>query len=803
MLKNWTNIFIYHVKNNKFFTVLNILGLSIGIAGLIFAILYWNDEHSYDKWNPEKDKVFIVMNDFGGGNIWTTNSPITGPTLNASTSYLDKYCYFRNNYTTETIQYNGKIELIDKIFSAQRSFFSFFPFEFIKGNAKTAFHDRNSMVLSEETAAKIFKNENPMGKQVKYADQIFVVRGVYKIPDRSSVKPALVTPVIEDELEKDKDNWGFSYGLMFKLKKQNDTTAVIKNLDHIFLEKNYKVQAKEVGLPLDEFIKQYGDPIKARLLPLTKSRLYQGNYAFPEKNANLQFLKIIMGLSILILLLSIVNYINMATANAVKRAKEVGVRKIVGASKNQIIAQFVFETTLMTLFAVLLALVIVELSLPFYNAFLNKDLTLIGTQFYLQLILIFFFVIVVSGVFPAVYISNFETLKVLKGNFSRSKSGVWLRNGMLVLQFSIATLFIIGSFIVHKQVNYMIDKDLGFNGSQVMDIVFRPIKGKNQYDRYKTIKQELSKIKGVEAVSAGLFSIGSNENSWQGLHYKSNKEVITQQMGVDFGELDLLGIKILKGRDLNPKLATDTISSALLNETAAKTLMEKDPVNKEITFGGQKYKVVGIVKNFHYIGIEYNVAPMIFFHIKSVSWMENYMRFISVKISPENMPETIAAIDKFWKAKVDQEYPFEFDFVNKNFARTYKKYEDQRNLFALLNVVVILIAVFGLFALASYSMERRLREIAIRKTLGAETNTLLKELSKQYVVFCIIGFLIGIIPAYLLMQRWLENFASRIDIPLLPFLVAFVSLLFLTLTIVLAKAYQVTKVDVLKYLKYE
>ncbi|WP_294959836.1 ABC transporter permease [uncultured Flavobacterium sp.] len=803
MLKNWTNIFVYHIKNNKFFTVLNILGLSIGIAGLIFAILYWNDEHSYDQWNPEKDKIYSVMNDFGGGNIWTTNSPIPGRMLKETTSYLDQYCYFRPFYTKETIQYNGKIELVDKIFSAQTTFFSFFPFEFIQGNAKTALSDRNSMVLSKETALRIFKNENPMGKQVKYADRIFVVRGVYKMPEKSSVMPAVITPVVEEELEKNKDNWGFSYGLMLKLKRQSDTTAVIQNLDKIFLEDNYKKQAKAEGLSIEQFIKQYGDPIKSRLLPFTRARLYQGNYAFPEQNANLQFLKIVMGLSILILILSIVNYINMATANAVKRAKEVGVRKIVGATKSQIVAQFVFETTLITLFSVLLAMVIVELSLPFYNAFLNKNLSLIGTQFYLQLILIFFFVIIVSGVFPAVYISNFEALKVLKGNFSRSKNGVWIRNGMLVLQFSIATLFIIGSFIVYKQVNFMMAKDLGFNGAQVMDISFKPQKGKNQYERYKLIKQELLKIKGVEAVSAGMFSIGSNENSWQGLHYKSNKEVVTQQMPVDFGELKLLGIKISKGRDLNPELATDSISSALLNETAAKTLQVKDPVNQDITFGGQKFKVVGVVKNFHYIGLEYNVAPMIFFHIKAFDWMTNDMRNVSVKISPEGMPETIAAIDKFWKSKVDQEYPFEYDFVDKNFARTYKKYQDQRNLFTLLNVVVILIAIFGLFALASFSMERRLREIAIRKTLGAETNTLLKELSKQYVVFCVIGFFIGIVPAFLLMQKWLENFASRIDIPFLPFLAAFVSLLFLTLTIVLAKAYQVTKVDVLKYLKYE
>ncbi|WP_281233170.1 ABC transporter permease [Flavobacterium gelatinilyticum] len=805
MLQNWITIFIYQIKNNKLFTALNVLGLSIGIAGLIFAILYWNDEHSYDKWNPEKDKIYIVMNDLGGGSVWTTNSAVTGHNLKAETSYLDNYCYFLCNYSKETVQYNGKTELLDKIFTAQSDFFSFFPFEFVQGNPKTALKDRNSMVVSEETASRLFKNENPMGKQVKYADRIFVIRGIYKLNQKSSVMPSVITPIIQESVEEDEnnENWGYRYGLILKLKRHSDTTAIINKLDEIFIEKNYKKQAKNEGLSLEAFIKQYGDPVKAKLRPFTGSRLYMGNYTFPEKNGNIQFLRIVMGLSILILILSIVNYINMAAANAVKRAKEVGVRKIIGASKLQIIAQFVFETTLITLFSILLALVIVEISLPYYNAFLDKKLVLIGFQFYLQLILIFFIVVLVSGIFPAVYISNFEVLKVLKGNFSRSKSGVWLRNGMLVLQFSIATLFIIGSFIVYEQVNFMASKDLGFNGSQIMDISFRPKSGSNQYKRYQLIKQEISKIKGVQEVSAGVFSIGSNDNTWAGLHYKSNKEVITQQLGVDFGILDMLRIKIAKGRNLSEKFASDTISNVLLNETAAKTLQEKEPVGKEIGFGDKNFKVVGIVKDFHYIGLEYKVAPMIFMHIKTNDWMQNRLQNISVKISPDDMSETIAAIEKFWTMKVDQEYPFEFDFVDKNFARTYKKYEDQRNLFALLNVVVIVIAVFGLFALASFSMERKLREIAIRKTLGAETNILLKELSKQYIIFCTIGFFIGIVPAYLLLQKWLENFAFRIDIPVLPFIIAFVSLLLLTLVIVLAKAYQVTKVDVLHYLKYE
>ena len=423
MLKNWTNIFIYHIKNNKLFTALNVLGLSIGISALIFAILYWNDEHSYDQWNPEKNKIYSVMSNLGGGNIWAVSSAIPAPILKSTTSYLDEYCYFRTNYSKQTIQYHEKIELVDKILTAQSSFFSFFPFEFIRGNAKNAIHDRNSIALSEETASRLFKDENPMGKQVRYAEQIFVVRGVYRLNEKSSVMPSAVTTVIEDDLEKNRESWGLNYGLMLKLKNARDTTAVIKKLDQIFLEENYKKQAKAEGLDLESFIKRYGEPIKAQLLPLTSARLYNGNTAFAEGNANVTFLRILIGLSILILLLSIANYINLATANAVKRAKEVGVRKIVGASKLQIIMQFVFETVLITLFSVLLALVIVELSLPFYNALLNKNLILLGNQFYVQLILVFILVVFVSGVIPAIYISNFEVLKVLKGNFSRSKAG--------------------------------------------------------------------------------------------------------------------------------------------------------------------------------------------------------------------------------------------------------------------------------------------------------------------------------------------------------------------------------------------
>lgn len=804
MLKNWFKIFLYHTKNNKFFTALNVLGLSLGIAGLVFAILYWNDENAYDSWNPENEKVFQVMNEMGPNMIWVSNiSPIE--THLKEIPELESYCYFRNFYYDEIVEYKGKKEQIKKITDAQNTFFEYFPFEFIKGNIKTALQDNTSIALSEQTTQLIFGNDEPLGKQIQYSGRNLVVRGVYRIPGKSSVAPDAVTNFIDNQLKNDKDQWGnFNYGLLLKLKDPSQQEVIKKKIEGLYIENRTAKFAKAEGISLDEYIKKNGTT-KVIISQLKQARLHAIANGYPEGQGNYQFLMIMVGLSILILVLSIVNYINLATANAIKRAKEVGVRKIVGASKSNIIRQFIFETVLMTSFSVLLALVMVELSLPYYNEFLGTELILQGSQFYLQLISIFIVVIIMAGIFPSVYVANFETLNVLKGNFGRSKSGIWLRNGMLVFQFAIASFFIIGSYIVYQQVHYMSTKDLGFKGEQVMDVFYRRYDNEEDpkviYNRYLTIKQEVAKIKGVEEVSAGAFTFGHGVNSSSGFKYK-DINIQGQNMAVDFEMLDMMQIKIIKGRNLSTKFASDTINSMLINKTAMK-MMKDDPIGKEIEWNDYKLKIVGVVDDFHVYGPQAEIPPMAFFHFKTVDWMSYNLDHFFIKVKSEDMAQTIADIEKFWTKKVDVKYPFKYDFVDKGFARTYESFIKQRNLFSLLNVVVILIAVFGLFALASYSIERRMKEIAIRKTLGAETKTLLKELSKQYIVFCIIGFLIALFPAYYLLEKWLENFAFRIDISLLPFAIGFVALLLLTLIVVLSKAYQATRIEVLKYLKYE
>ncbi|MBF4465820.1 ABC transporter permease [Flavobacterium sp. LC2016-12] len=807
MLKNWFNIFIYHFKNNKFFTALNVLGLSIGIAGLIFALLYWNDEQSYNSWNPEKDNVYQVL-------VQLTDTPVNTDNTVRLKAYLQKDSNVENIvfadswYQKSKIIYNGKKELVDKIINVESDFFSLFPFKIIQGNRNGAIKDGASIVISDDLAKRIFGNTNPIGKQINCLDNLFVVRAVYHIPGNSSIAPNVVVNRMKDLADPAQSRSLFALKILLKLKDPSKVELTRKMLEKAYYDEVIVRESKQAGFTPEEMTKKVGH-FSVFMEPLSKARLQSITDGYPEGRGNYQFLKIMVGLSILILILSIVNYINLATANAIKRAKEVGIRKIIGASKSNIIFQFIFETTLLTLFSIFLALVIVELTLPYYNNFLNKNLMIIGGQFYLQLILIFIITILVAGIFPAVYVSNFETLKVLKGNFARSKNGVWLRNGMLIFQFAIATFFIIGSSIVYQQVKYLSEKDLGFKGDQLIaiDLNLPPSYyggeniDKNIFNKYSTIKQELSKIDGVESVSTGLVSFDGADNSLAPLLYH---DVLfkAKHIGIDFGMLEMMKIKMIKGRGLDKKIASDTVNSIMINETAAKLMNMKNPIGEEILIRNQNLKIVGVVNDFNLLSPEVKVPPMTFYHIETLQMAED-MSVVYVKLKSQYAENTIADIKKFWTANVDQEYPFTYDFVDNQYARTYEAYIKQKNLFSLLNVIVILIALFGLFSLATYSIQRRMKEIAIRKTLGAETNILLKELSKQYILYCIIGFIIALFPVYYLLNKWLENFAFRIDISIFPFLLGFVILLILTLIIVLSRAHSATKTDVLKYLKYE
>lgn len=796
MIKNWLDVFLYNLKQNKLFIGLNILGISIGVAGLIFAILFWNNEHAYNQWNPDKDIIYQVTKEYNGEYFETIGTPVGGLIQRAFPEVNS--CYF-DEYDKGILTYKGDHTFVNRILDAESNFFDFFPFEFTKGNIKTALRDQNSIAISAALAENLFDKE-PLGEQVEINDKVYVVHGIYKKNFKSSIIPdVVIRSRIDESIRTGQNDWDRSYlQLLLKVDNKDKLTKINDYIEKVHYQNMTVAQAKREGITPQAFEAKYGSG-HVELEPLSTARLYSKVDGYPESRGNLKLLVISMGLSLIILILSIVNYVNLATVNATKRAKEVGVRKVSGATKKIIVYQFTFETMLITFFSLLIALMFVELTLPFYNNFLQKSLSLNTGEFYLQLIIIFITVVCLAGLLPAIYVANFNAINVLKGNFSRSKSGTWFRNGMLVFQFAIASFFIIGANIVHNQVNHLIDKDLGFNGNQLVDIKSYNWK---TYDQYRTIKNEISRIPGVKEVSSGMFSFGEGGYSFTTIVYKDVSINAALDMPIDFGMLEMLDVNMVQGRYLSEKFSSDTLNAILINQKAFEQLGDPDLLGNRIQWKLKNVKVVGVVENFNITDPSEEVPPMIFYHMKTVPDYA-YASDIFVKIAPKNMEKTLASIEAFWKKNVDVNYPFNYGFVNKKFERSFVTYKKQKELFTLLNIIVVIIALFGLFALASYSIQRRMKGIAIRKVLGAETNTLMKELSKQYVVFCLLGILIALLPAYYLLDKWLENFAYRIDISIIPFIICFITLMTLTLIIVLSRAYQATKMDILKYLKYE
>ncbi|MGL5235205.1 MAG: ABC transporter permease [Empedobacter falsenii] len=809
MLNNWLKIYLRNTIKNKGFTFLTILGLAIGIAGVIFSTLYWKDESSYNQWNPNKYNVFEVLTKIGKTNdTWPTNEATLVNILKNKTDKVEEYCYYLPWYDglEGVVKINNKKEKIDNVIIAENNFFQFFPFEFVKGSQKEYEKNRNGIAIEENEAKRLFEDKNPVNQTIEtsYGKKL-VIYGVYRLQKPSSILPKYVASTIYEQIKTDENNWGtYNYGLLLKLKNAEDKNEVKKTIDQIYFDYRTAKAARESGISVQQYIKENGK-YEAFLQSLAESRLSdQEVTGFPEGKGNILFLKITVGLSILILVLSIINYINLATAQAIKRAKEVGVRKVLGASKQNIILQFIFETTITTTFAMIFALALFEILLPSYNILIDKKIEVGLINFLPYLATIFIIVIFFAGILPAIYLANFDIVKVLKGNFSRSKNGIWLRNSMLIIQFTIATFFIVSGIIVTNQISFIARKDLGLKGDQIISVQYNryDLKDGKRYDLYKSFKPDLLKTKGVKNVNAITFDFGSNSGSSSGFDYKGNF-VQAQNIGFDYGLIDLLKIQLKEGRDLSENIASDSTENVLVNEKTVEILGTDFKLNTEFNWNDQKLKLVGIVKDFNIDGPEKEIQPMLLMNMKTVDWMNRNMQKILIKIDTDNTEQTIDNIETFWKAKVDNDYPFEYEFVDKQFARSYKNYTKQEKMFKILNVIVITIALFGLFALSSYTIERKYKEIAIRKVLGAETSSLLQILSKQYIYFAFIGFALAILPSYFLMQKWLENFAYRIDISIWIYVFAFVLLLSLTLIVVLIKAYSASRINSLTYLKYE
>ena len=804
MLNNWLKIAFINYKKNWLSTIINLFGLTIGLTGFMLILMHWNDEESYEKWNPKKDNIYAFQQYNKKENTYSPS--ISYPLADRAVKMIPEikdFVLFSGSGMGFKMATKNKTMYQKEGMTVSENFFNFFPFKLISGSYKDALKNENSLALSTKAAKNLFGKTDVAGESVKFDGDNFVVTAVYELPKENSViKPEFVILAYE-QIKNDKESWGnFNYGCFFLLDKNANTETVQKKLyDEVFLYRA-KINAKGAGITPEKYLELYG-PRGSLLTPIDQMKLHGKAYWFGT--GDLKTMIILFTLSVLIVVLSAINFINLKTAQASQRAKEIGVRKAIGSTKSSLVLQFLLETFLICFTSYLLALALTELMLPSFNKFFAKEIVMNDWHIYFYSFVMVLAVTLISGLIPATYLSNFKAIETLKGNFARSKHGIWLRNGILTLQLIISSFFIIASLIVSSQVKHMMDKDLGFNGKQVYLVTFSE-NVPQPWLKYERIKNEMRKIEGVADVSYGEAVAGSYSYSNSNMDYM-DKTIYAQHGSMDYDYLKFMGVKLKSGRWLDSKLASDTINNVLVNETFVKQFGWNDnqAFKNEFRpgFDEKPYKIVGIVKDFNIQSLKTAVEPMIFFHYRATSWKRYNVYNIQLKIKPEDIDGTVKRIKKYWQTNVETGYPFEAYFIDKQFAKTFEKYQKQQTLFTILNAMVLMVALLGLFALSSLMIEQKLKDVAIRKTLGASDKTLIIGLTKQFLWITLIAVLISIPISYYLMNEWLKDFAYRIEMPVFPFILSLISLLILTFAVVSIKAYQATKVNLVKYLKYE
>ena len=799
MIQTWFKIFFRNSKKNWLNMLVNLLGLTLGFVGLLIVLLYLNDEQSYNANNPNKEEVFRVLHKMPNGVVDFHSIPVEGAKYKENIPEITDYYLSSVWYSAALVKTNGREQFSEGILQGEPNFFDFFPFKIIEGSKKRFQEARNHIAISQEQAIAFFGNDEPaIGKTLEFSNRTFIVTTVYEIIGKHYFMPNII---IQYKKQPKGQDWAndFRVNLFVKTTKGATIKGVEKKALAVWYQNHVLPASIKEGITPEEFTKEH------EIIPVLESikdiRLKSITGAGPEGKGNYQLILIMLFLSVLLIVISCVNFINLSIASATQRGKEVGIKKTLGLSKMTLTRQYTLEIVLQGAISFLFSVLLVELILPSFNEFMNKDISILEIRLLAKVGFLAIIVSLIIGSIPAVYISKFKTVQVLKGNVSRSKSGVFGRNVMLGIQFLISGFFLTGAIIIDKQVTYMVDKDLGFKGEQVVMVPMN--NSKDKYKNYLLAKNELIKHPNIEAVTSNLSIIGGGMGMGATVNYKGIS-VRAAVDAIDYNFLNVMDVQILKGRGFKEELASDTINKVLINVSLAKALnIYENPIGEKIKTRFGEGQIIGIVKDYNVIGLDSDISPTVFMHWNTVGWMRSMLPMIQVKIKPTNTKETLGFLEEYWKENIEQGYPFNPSFVNQRFAKTYEKYQNQRTLFFILTCVVILMSLLGLFALATLTIQQRLKEVAIRKTLGSSVKEIMFELIKSFLKITLTGSVILIPFAYYFIQGWLDNFVYRIDMPLLPFIITPIILTVLVFIVVGLKAFNATKVDLIKYLKFE
>jgi putative ABC transport system permease protein len=801
MFKSYLKIGFRNLVKNKLFTLINISGMAISIASFLIIALFIADELKFDKHVKDVSLKYRVYNehfsDDGRIRKGAMIPPMIGPTLAAEYPEVESYFRFLNFNTPVLFEVGNKKLSEAKGGYADATVFEMFSLKLLEGDPKTALKELNTIAISKSLAKKYFGDKPALGEVIEVSNDQLKVSAVFEdFPTHSHLQLNyfLAMEGLIKEIPQRMQSWGWNqFHTYIKVKPGTDAAQLERKLND-FAERN--------AWPVTK--KQNGSYYIPHLMPMEKVHLYASDQLWDIAiRGNAQTVYILSATSLFILIIAILNFVNLSTARAVSRVKEVGVRKVVGAFRSQLIYQFISESVIISFIALLIAGLLTELTLPALNVFTEKS---IPTGIFLNPLLVltvFAFAIVLgiaAGAYPAFYISAYKPAQILSNKQSGRSGKTVLRKGLVVLQFILSFFLIIASLVVAEQHTYMRTKDMGFDKDNLIVVELRGDMQKN----VEATKYEFSNHPNIISATLG-YGLPGEAFAGDGIIDKAtNKEWPISMLTVDEDYVKTLGLKLIAGRDFSKEFPSDEKSAFIVSESAAKMLGHsnpKDALQHEVSWPRwdasdsiKQGKVIGVVKDFHLNSLKESISPVIL-HVYPFAYSS-----LSMRVKSKNLPATIKHLETTWK-KFNSEWPFEYRFLDDNFDKLYKSEEKLAALFTFFTGFAIFVACLGLFGLVVYSTSQKYKEISIRKVLGAEESSLVIQLAKSYVMLIAIAFLIAIPFSYYAAYQWLQKFAFRIDVTPMLFVKAGLFILILSLLTVGIQSFKAARTNPVDALK--
>ncbi len=778
MIKNYLKIAYRNLTRNKFISFINLFGLTIGLTCCLLITCYILNELSYDKYNEQADNIYRVTRTFKNRDgvvslKLSTISPPFGYYFPGDFPDIRKMTRLLSNGPTP-MRYEDKKFNEKDIYFADENLFDVFTVKVLKGNPRKALSDPYSIMLTEEMAHKYFGNEDPMDKSIRFNSQFdFKVTGIYKaFPANSHMHPSMLasfntlrdsTVYGEENLRR---NWGNnSFFTFLLLPKDYPVESMIAQFP-AFIDRHMTGEEYEGQTP--------SKMTSLGLQKLTDIHLYSHTDYEAEPNGDISRVYIFSAIALFILLIACINYMNLSTARSALRAKEIGIRKVIGARKKELIGQFLGESVLLSWLALFAALILTYFLLPFLNRVTGQELTfqiLLRRQVIIPLLLIPFIVGIVSGIYPALFMSGFQPVKTLKGLFKVGGSSISFRKALVITQFAIGIILIITTVIVFKQLNYIQHKSLGFDKDRVMTLGYSN-EVSTKYESFRTELLQNTSFKDMtrsSRIPTGrlLDNMGASVLSGDSL-----RPVTTdiKYVSADYDFVSTFGIPMAAGRFFSRSYGTDT-ASFVINESAIGAIGWKSPqeaLGKEFKYGDINGHVIGVIKDFHFESMHQAIVPLVLIMLPE---RRSYFNNLSIKVAGGSMAAAMSYAESTWK-KFFPETPFDYVFLDDSFDRLYQAEQRQANLFTAFALVAIFIACLGLFGLSAFSISQRVKEIGVRKVLGADVRTIVLLLSKDFLKLVVLAALLAFPIAWWAMNSWLKDFAYRVSMDWWVFLLA-------------------------------